>query len=160
MSYSLPAATQTRKVNSLPGDLKEIVNELIKNKFKVEEEVVFNPGDPFRGYQGNVYQSDRNLVEPQMDTRYRNWPVSSYSLESRDVRLDQVYAMVKRVERETGITNFRGRAQFIMGRGEFDDIMHDMRSSGAVQFGPIKLFGIDVALVGGRTNRITLEAWR
>lgn len=40
MSYDLPQATKTRKIQSLSGDQRKIAEELIAEKFDVKEEVV------------------------------------------------------------------------------------------------------------------------
>lgn len=48
MSRALPKELQTQKTSSLPDDLKKIAEELIADKFGVEEEVVqVNPDDFF-----------------------------------------------------------------------------------------------------------------
>jgi len=42
MSFVLPKAAQTRKLNSLHGDYRKIAEELIKNKFKEEDKCTSN----------------------------------------------------------------------------------------------------------------------
>lgn len=45
MNFALPKALKTQKVNSLPGDLKDLAEELIASKFGIEEEVQFQSHD-------------------------------------------------------------------------------------------------------------------
>lgn len=151
MSYSLPATTKTRKVNSLPGDLRKIADELIANKFKIEEEMTFDTDYPF------LRANEHKVHIIQHDGLY---PPLAYRGESMRADLDSVYQLIQQARIQTGIVHPRGKMQLTMGRGEFDDIMHNYLAKDVVKFNPIRIFDVDVALVGGRTNRITLEAWR
>lgn len=56
MSRVLPAELRTKKVNSLQGDLKSIAEELLAEKFGIEEEVIREQSrDPFLDGPGDTF---------------------------------------------------------------------------------------------------------
>lgn len=58
MSYDLPKATQTQRLNSLPDDLKKIAQELIAKKFGVPEVIQRKASTPSQSRSGQTRQED------------------------------------------------------------------------------------------------------
>lgn len=80
MSRNFPQATKTKKVSSLPDDLKKLAEDLIAEKFDVKEEVVEREAPrPFRQeYPGTSGPDDRVrvaskdvFIDPHLGQRLR-----------------------------------------------------------------------------------------
>ncbi len=84
MNSDLPKAAQTRKLNSLPDDLKSIAAEMIAKKFPTKKEEKVEIPDPFRGrtatetaYAQPAYaDADRRYAVPpggNIQVQYDHW---------------------------------------------------------------------------------------
>lgn len=168
MSKVLPAELRTKKVKSLQGDLKNIAEELLAEKFGIEEEVVERRApDPFRpGYGCNdpfcesCYGGDstprHEFGRDALDPRF-GFP-STQGIRTTLITLEGCYEILKRLERDVGPSLRRRNTEWRMGRREFDDLTRDRRSEGAIRFGRSspELFGIPVRLAGRDTFEIEL----
>lgn len=75
MSTKLPQEVQTQKVKTLPDDLKKLAEELLREKFGVEEVRDKSP-DSFRGPdEFHEIRFDEVFIEPGMGNRGRRGPV-------------------------------------------------------------------------------------
>lgn len=70
MRSGLPKATQTAKLQSLPDDLRKIADDLLAEKFGVEEEVVEKSTASFQYDVRTDERSDARLNAIQFDTAY------------------------------------------------------------------------------------------
>lgn len=128
MSRALPKELQTQKTSSLPDDLKKIAEELIADKFGVEEEVVqVNPDDFFLDPRKFANGPDSFFYEPNVrDRGGRRGDVSNiqvrpapWSLHSRIAEIEITYPSWDNLliaRREMQMQNIRphGKPWFIM----------------------------------------------
>lgn len=73
MSIVLPQELQTQKINSLSGELRDIAEELLAEKFDIKEEVVPQRDDSFRGMGPQCYCGPQYAQRcPAHESTYNN----------------------------------------------------------------------------------------
>lgn len=142
MSRVLPHGVQTKKVKSLPDDLKSIAEELIADKFGIVEEVVPEVDDFFhdpRFRQEFPTGPDEVFFGPRMDDRrdrrgdvgflqVRQEPWSRLRVAEIEITYPS-YENLVRAMRELDINNIRDREkrEFVFHPEFYHFLMRDMQ---------------------------------
>lgn len=166
MSRVLPKELRSKRVDSLPEDLKSIAEELIATKFGVEEEVVErNARNPYGdGYGCNdAFYESRSSDSwgyhggPEFDPRLMHPPARQFSTSS--VSLDSCSELLVRFKHDTEGYARESRAIWNMGRKQLYELLMDERSRRVITLGePQRLFRLPVLVSGYDTYGITLQA--
>lgn len=179
MSTNLQQVVAKSKVSTLDGDLKDIAEEMLREKFGFEEEVLAKPQDTFldpdRGRSSKANAGCGNSFcascyggidpcrfemgrGPGYDPRFMDSP--AYGIRTTRITLESCYEIFRQLERDVGPSIRRRNAEWRMGRRQFDDLIRDRRSESAVRFGGTpQLFGIPVLLSGMDTHEIELRCF-